>query len=208
MTTKALRVAFVSLFLIACALVTFTSPHSNVLAFQTPVGTCVGSQSGGPILTKVGGTYYGCVDLPNGTKQWEPVFGATQPFGIGGLQVAHAQYNFTNDGGAVGAIIPLNNVSLPINAVIVGATVNSTTAVTSAGSATLTVGTTAGSSATALLGSTAKASLSLNALINGAATLAAPVKLSAAGSINVTVGTAALTAGVVEIYVYFYSSLT
>jgi hypothetical protein len=124
------------------------------------------------------------------------------------MRLCHATYSFAVDGGAMSALTPASTCAMPANAVIIGATVNSTTAVTSAGSATLSVGTTAGSSGTSILTATAKATLSLNALVNGTVTLAAPVKLSAAGSINVTVGTATITAGVVEIYVFYYASAT
>lgn len=119
------------------------------------------------------------------------------------LEVAHAVYDFSVDGGALGAITPALNALIPANAIIIGSTINPTTAVTSLGSATVAVGTTAGSSATSLLTATAKASLSIDALVNGAATFAAPVKMSAAGQIQITVGTAALTAGVIEIFVFY-----
>ena len=124
--------------------------------------------------------------------------------GLGKLVMAKAIYSFAIDGGVTGLITPKQNVLLPKNAVIVGGTVNSTTAVTSGGSATLSVGTSAGSSATALLGATAKASLSANAVLNAVPVFATPVKLSAKGYITVTVGTADLTAGVVEVTVYYY----
>lgn len=122
----------------------------------------------------------------------------------GGFQTAKAIYNFAVDGGAQGTITPKRTASLPKNAVIVGGSINSTTAFTSAGSATLAVGTSAGSSTTSILGATAKASLSANALINAVPVWATPVKLSAAGNITVTIGTADATAGVVEITLLYY----
>lgn len=125
-------------------------------------------------------------------------------FGQGFLLTARAKYDFSVDGGSVATITPVTNVTIPANAVIVATTINSTTAVTSAGSATVAVGTSAGSSSTALLGATGKASFSSNALLNGDSTFAAPVKLSAAGSITVTVGTAALTAGVIEVTCLYF----
>ena len=121
----------------------------------------------------------------------------------GGLLVARAQYNFTNDGGAIGAITPALSDTIPANAVMVGATINSTVAVTSAGSATVAVGTTAGSSASSILAATGKASFTLDALINGVPVFATPVKMTAAGQINLTVATAALTAGIIEVFVYY-----
>jgi hypothetical protein len=118
--------------------------------------------------------------------------------------MAKAIYNFAIDGGAISTITPNGTVALPDNAVIVAATINSTTAVTSAGAATVAVGTSAGSSTTAILGATAKASLSADAVLNGVPVFATPVKLTAAGNITFTVGTAALTAGVIEAVVYYY----
>lgn len=135
---------------------------------------------------------------------WTLGGGDSAAAGIGNMRVAHAIYDFGVDGGAVGAITPVLTAPIPANAILVGGTINVTTAVLSAGSATLAVGTTAGSSATAILGATAKASLTLAALINAVPVFSTPVKMSAAGNINVTVGTAALTAGVVEVFVLYY----
>jgi len=123
---------------------------------------------------------------------------------FGSLQVAKAIYNFATDGGAASLITPRVTTGLPKNAIIVGGTVNSTTAFTSAGAATLSVGTSAGSSATSILGVTAKGSLSLNAVINAVPTFAGPVKLSAAGNVTVTIGTTTATAGVVEITLFYF----
>lgn len=124
--------------------------------------------------------------------------------GIGNFLMARARLDFGVDGGAVGAITPKQGCSLPDNAVIVGGTINSTTAVLSGGAATVSVGTTAGSSATSILAATGKASLSLDALINAVPVFATPVKLTAAGDINFTVGTAALTAGVIEVTLLYW----
>ncbi len=129
-------------------------------------------------------------------------FGPVKSLGM--LRVAKARYNFAVDGGAQGAIIPKTTTLLPANTVIVGATINSTTAFLSGGSATLSVGTSAGSSATSILGATAKASLSANAVLNGVPVFATPVKLTAKGYLNVTIGTADATAGIVEVTVYYY----
>ncbi len=134
----------------------------------------------------------------------ESKLAASSGFGLGVLRVARAKYDFAVDGGAMGAIIPATNAIIPDNAIIVGCTINSTTAVTSLGAATVSIGTSAGSSATSLLGVTGKASFSLDALLNSAATFAAPVKMTAVGSINITVGTADLTAGVIEVTVLYF----
>ncbi len=123
--------------------------------------------------------------------------------GTNNMQVAHAIYSFAVDGGAVSTITPVSTATIPANAIIVGATINSTTAVTSAGAATVSVGTSAGSSTTSILGATAKASLSLGAILNGVPVFATPVKMSAAGSVTFSVATAALTAGIIEAFVYY-----
>jgi len=123
--------------------------------------------------------------------------------GTSALRTAKAIYNFAIDGGAISTITPNGTVALPANAIIVAATVNSTTAVTSAGAATVSIGTSAGSSATSILAATAKTSLSANALINGVPVFATPVKMTATGNITFTVATAALTAGVIEATVYY-----
>ena len=127
--------------------------------------------------------------------------------GNSALRVAKAIYNFAIDGGAISTITPNGTVSLPDNAVIIAATVNSTTAVLSAGASTVSVGTSAGSSAASLLAATAKASLSLDAVLNGVPVFATPVKLTAAGNVTFTVGTAALTAGVIEVTIYYTVAL-
>jgi hypothetical protein len=121
--------------------------------------------------------------------------------GLEVLGVAHAVYNFATDGGA--SCTPALNATIPANAILVGATINPTTAVTAAGSATVAIGTTAGSAGNSILAAAAKASLTADALLNGAVTMAAPVKMSAAGQISVTVATGPLTAGVVEVFVYY-----
>lgn len=120
-----------------------------------------------------------------------------------GLRVAYAKYDFAVDGGAQGTIAPANSSTIPDNAILVGATLNSTTAVLSGGSATVAVGTSAGSSTTSIKGATGKASWSADAVLNGVPVFATPVKLSAAGTITFTIGTADLTAGVIEAWVYY-----
>ena len=120
-----------------------------------------------------------------------------------GLRMAHAKYDFAVDGGAQSTIAPSNSDTIPDNAVIIGVTINSTTAVTSDGSATVAVGTSAGSSTTSLKGATGKASYSADALLNGVPVFATPVKLTAAGTITFTIGTADLTAGVIEVWVFY-----
>lgn len=137
------------------------------------------------------------------TSLAEKIRGTSGSAGLGTLRMAKVIYNFGLDGGAAALITPKQNVLLPKNAVIVGGTVNSTTAAATATTANITLGTSAGSSASALLGSTAHTSFSTNALQNLVPVFATPVKLSAKGYVTLT-PSAALTAGVFEIVVYYY----
>lgn len=123
--------------------------------------------------------------------------------GLNNLNTGTAIYSFATDGGAVATITPRRTFVLPRNAVIVGAVINSITACTSGGAATISVGTSAGSSATSILGATAIASFTTNALLAPAVSFAAPVKLTATGGITVTVATATVTAGVIEVSVVY-----
>ena len=117
-----------------------------------------------------------------------------------GLKVAHALYDFAVDGGVT--CTPTNSDTIPDNAVVFGGVVNSTTAVTATGSATVAIGTAAGSASNSILAATGKASLGADAVV--APTCAAtPFKMTAAGKINVTIATGPLTAGVIEVWVLY-----
>jgi hypothetical protein len=182
------------------------TPTTNAIPYATSTsvfGTLTGTQNQALI--------FGASGLPTSATVGDPNLTANTAFGLSAQRVCHAQYSFTNDGGAVGTITPLNNCTLPANAVITNVAINSTTAVTSGGSATVAVGTTAGSSATSLLAATAKASFTANAFVQAVpvpATASTWVKMSAQGQPNITVATAALTAGIIEIYVFYYVSST
>lgn len=123
--------------------------------------------------------------------------------GISNMLVARARWDFAIDGGATSTITPKYTVTLPDNAVIVGGTVNSTTAVTGAG-VSVSVGTSAGSSTTALLGATAVASLTLDARLNAVPTFATPVKLTASGDVTFTISGGTATAGVMEVVLFYW----
>lgn len=127
-----------------------------------------------------------------------------QGAGLGTLRQCKVIYNFAKDGGAISTLTPLTSIALPKNAVIVGGVVNPTTAAASLGSATVAVGTSAGSSTTSILAATAVASLGANALVPVVPTLAVPVRLTAKGYVTVTIATAALTAGIIEITLWYY----
>lgn len=121
------------------------------------------------------------------------------------FRVAYARYSFGTDGGAVSTITPAVNSTIPANALVIGSVINSTTAAASGGSATIAVGTSAGSSTTSIKGATAYTSFSSNAIVAGVPvfTAGSTFKMTAAGSITVTIGTATLTAGVVEVFVFY-----
>jgi len=132
---------------------------------------------------------------------------ASLGFGLGVLRVARAKYNFAVDGGAISTITPAVNATIPNDAIIVGGTINSTTAAVGA-TATIAVGTSLGSSTTSLLAATAVASFAADSLLNSVATFAAPVKMTAAGQITVTIAVVALTAGVIEVTVLYFVAAT
>lgn len=128
------------------------------------------------------------------------------PFGLGGhLRMARAKYDFAVDGGAVGLITPATNAIIPDNAIIIGGIANPTTALVGT-SSTIAIGTSAGSAANALKTATAEATYSIDAILPlvPVFTAGSAVKLTAAGSITITVAVAALTAGVMEITVFYF----
>tara|TARA_Y100000385_G_C12916005_1_gene560369 strand:- start:537 stop:914 length:378 start_codon:yes stop_codon:yes gene_type:complete len=114
------------------------------------------------------------------------------------LMTAHAKYDFAVDGGAVSTIVPVNSAIIPDNAVIVRCYSVVTTAMTSGGSATLAL--TCG-------GVTCKAATAFD---NGAfddedVTEHTVVdKTTSSTGIQFVIATAALTAGVVDVYVEYY----
>jgi hypothetical protein len=117
-------------------------------------------------------------------------------------------YNFANQGGAISSINLLDDLGnacvFPPNALILESFSNWTTAVTSAGSATVALG--SGQSTTDLLAATAKASLT--GLVAGlpvftAATTIALGTTSTGYQMEATIAVAALTAGVANIYAFY-----
>lgn len=126
--------------------------------------------------------------------------------GLGQLSMAKAIYSFPTDGGAEGTHTLQQNVTLPNNAVIVGATVNSTEEVTSGGDATVAIGT-LNTDTDTILEATAIADLGADALVNGAPTFASPLKTTdGTDNVTVTIAVAALTAGVIEVVLFFYTA--
>lgn len=131
---------------------------------------------------------------------------------LGAAVVYHAKYSFATDGGAQGLITPAVNITIPTKFVIQNVALNSTTAVTSLGSATVSVGLSAGGAgAGALVAATAKASWGANAFVQA---IPVPqdcskwIKMSAPGTVTITVAAADLTAGIIEVYLFGYQSGT
>lgn len=127
-----------------------------------------------------------------------------------GGSVCHAQYSFAVDGGAVSTITPLNNCVIPKNSLVYKAVIYSeATPVGTTGnvSAGLSAG---GSGAAALLAATARASLATGDIFQGVPvdTTASTQNstyfvTTAAGSVTFTVSSNALTAGIVDVYVWY-----
>jgi hypothetical protein len=119
-------------------------------------------------------------------------------------------YNFAVVGGAV-ADIALKDIEgatlkLPAGAIITNVIVHVVTACTSGGSATVAI---KANSAADLCGATAVASLTGNALIAGVpvGTAATAVRLTAERTIYATIGTAALTAGKLHVFIDYMLSV-
>lgn len=132
-------------------------------------------------------------------------------YGVSALRVGHAQYSFATDGGLIGLITPANNCTIPLNAVIYNVAINVTTACVGA-SGTMSVGMSAGGvGAAGFLGATAVASLTLNSFQQSLIvpqTASGWKKQTAAGNVTVTIATTNFSAGVVEVYVFYYLSAT
>lgn len=128
--------------------------------------------------------------------------------GSAGLKEAAGEYSFAVDGGAVSTITLRGGGSagngIPSGSVILGGYIEVDTAVTSGGAATISVG------------SEGAADLLAAAAISGAPwsttgrksvipvfTGASSVKTTAARSITITIATAALTAGVFRVVVFY-----
>ncbi len=180
---------------------------NSIQVFGTSPDTINGVATGTGVPQPVGSTVsYTCTTA----GAWYSSAAGTQAAaGLGVMGVAHAIYNVLVDGGgAPGAVTPAINATIPANAILIGATINSPTALAATGgAANIEIGTTAGSSATSILTSTAKGTFTTDAVVNGTVTLAAPVKMSAAGSINITSITNPFTTGLVEIFVYYVTAV-
>ena len=109
------------------------------------------------------------------------------------VKQVRATYDFANDGGLVSTI---ELMEAKQDMVIYEAYTAVKTAATSGGAATVEIGTTADPNQ--ILASTAVASLTLNAVFDGEAA-SARARVAAGQKVNMIIGTAALTAGKIEV---------
>lgn len=119
-------------------------------------------------------------------------------------RVAKATYSFATDGGAQTTITPAITASVPLGAVVTGVFVDCTTNVAPATGATIAIN----AGGTTLVTAATATSLGLNTgTVKKALTLAGSataIKTTATGAVTLTVASADLTAGVVNIYVEYF----
>ena len=123
------------------------------------------------------------------------------------LVTAYAQYDFSVDGGAASTITPAITTEIPNNAIMVGCFTHVKTACTSSGSATIKLNA-GGVDLTPAVAfddneyDTAN-QVSNQTTLNNSSLLA---KATSDADIKVIIATAALTAGVFDIYIQYYQS--
>lgn len=128
---------------------------------------------------------------------------AAFPYVTGALRVARARYSFAADGGAVGDIALAGATVIPSGAVVIGTLINVVSAPTSGGAATVALGVeAAGDQQTAAAISGAPWSTTGYKWATQTLTTA-PDVTTAARDITLTVAVAALTAGIVDVYVFY-----
>lgn len=118
-----------------------------------------------------------------------------------------ATYDFAVQGGAIGTVnlkdSDGNDATLPIGAIITQVYIDEVTNVTSGGSATIAFG---ANTTTDLIGATAIASFTGIIAGTPTGTAATMVKLTAARTLTATIGTAAVTAGKLNVFVEYVVS--
>ena len=118
---------------------------------------------------------------------------------------SYARYWDVDDEIAVGTHVVFTNCAIPANSIIVGGTIHVTEAVTSGGLATVALGLSGtGGSTTSIMNATAKASLTAGTIINSKTTYAAPVKVTTESELTITIGTADLTGGKIEVFLQYF----
>ncbi len=114
-------------------------------------------------------------------------------------RVAKATYDFDADGGAVSTIDL--GITIPDNALVTSCVLEKITGFASSGSATVALGL---ESTTDIIAATAFNNAALTQVVAyGAALASAPFKTTAARNVQITIGTAALTAGKFNFYIEY-----
>ena len=205
----------------------YSAPFSTFVNFDQ-VGACnisgtsVTTPSVLPKINTNNGKIFGCPTVGPNAGQWVQT-GVTAPpasylltdntaAGITAMKICHARYSFAVDGGAVSTITPATGCTIPISAVIYKVVVDCI-ATTVGSTGNISVGLSAGGAGTgALWAATARASCSAGTFFDGVP-LAGPtaslsnatyIKMSAAGNVTFTIATNALTAGILDIDVFYY----
>ena len=199
---------------------TLTAETSSTISYALPANPGTFVATANATVTLPGSVYYGtCI---NGLVYQIPVYGVspsqanlsptvvttTAGFGTSMPFVCHAQWSYANDGGShstnSGVITPVNGCTIPAKSAVIGAIIyNSTQAV--GATATLTIGwsglpaglMTAGTGAVANL----TGSVFMTPVITG--TYSTWQRVATALPITFTIGTADMTAGVVDVYVLY-----
>ena len=126
----------------------------------------------------------------------------------GALKTVRAQYSFAADGGAVGSINLVGAAVIPASSVVVGGHVEVVTAPTSGGAATIGLQVeAAGDTVVAALISGAPWSTTGRKSVVPAFTGATTVATTVARDIVLVVGTAALTAGVINVFLHYIETV-
>lgn len=135
---------------------------------------------------------------------------ANTAFGISALRMCHAQYSFAVDGGgAPGLITPTNNCTLPANSTIFLVSLRWTTPAVGLTNTTSVGITGMGGGTAAFVALTAVGSLAGNLpAIVLAGTSSTWVKITTSGTVTFTTAVAALSAGICEVNVLYFTTPT
>ena len=149
-----------------------------------------------------GGTVIEGAQARSGSLSAENTSG--NPVSFGAVKAIRARYSFAADGGAVGTIGLIGSTAIPSGAVILGGFIDVVTAPTSGGAATAAVQVEAANdivTAAAISGApwSTTGRKSVIPVFTGATT----VKTTAARDVSLVIGTAALTAGVIDVYLFY-----
>jgi hypothetical protein len=201
--------------------VTLTGQTASTISYAVPVNPGTFAATTTAQVYYPGLTYLGtCI---NGVVYQVPIYGtavnnaAVQPTMVGPSTtfgqvqpiICHAQYSFANDGGshtaASGVVTPKNGCTIPAKSAVVGAVIYNSTQATSGGSATVSIGWSglAAGLMTAATGTVANLSGSVFMTPVITSTYSTWQTVSAAQPITFTIGTADLTAGVIDVYVTY-----